>query len=211
MSGETLLITRPQGDGEPLADLLHSHGFRTIHEPLTTVFLRHEMRQALHRALLAEPDAVIATSRFAVQALAALTDLRDCFLLCVGEATAEAASSVGFLRNATAGGNGRRLIDTVLDAYDPASRFLYISGEHTRVNMEVELSAHGMQVSSLALYEAASVPQLSDTLLEQLRRRQIDGVTFLSARAAEIFLSLLAKAQAEDVTANLHAFCLSSA
>lgn len=209
MSDKTILITRPLGDERPLADLLHRQGYRVIHEPLTTIYLMHQQRHALERALFGEPDAVIVTSRHAVQALAALSELRDLFLLCVGEATAKTAFSLGFDRVTTGGGTSQKLLEMVADSYDPGSRFTYVSGQHVRGGLEEELAALGMEVERIVAYEAVASTQLSDTLVEHLRRQQIDGVTFLSQRTARIFTDLLAKAGAAETVARLHAFCLS--
>lgn len=178
MSGETIVITRPKGDEKSLTEALQARGYRVIHEPLTEIFLRHNERQAVHQALLSEPDAVIVTSRHGVHALALLSELRDAYLLCVGEATAQAAHSLGFTRVAAARGNAGNLIELIMQGYDIESRFLYISGAHTRVDIEAELGARGMEIERLVLYEALAAPQLSDTLVEQLRRGQIDAVTF---------------------------------
>jgi len=108
MSGKTILITRPKGDETSLMELFQEQGYRVIHEPLTSIYLDHTQRQALYHALADEPDAVILTSRHAVQALAMLSDFRDLFLICVGDSTAEVAHSLGFSRVSIAGGNGGR-------------------------------------------------------------------------------------------------------
>ena len=209
MTGETIVITRPKGDGESLAKALYAKGFRLIHEPLTEIVLHHTERQALHRALMAEPDAIIATSRQAVNALALLSDLRDPFLICVGEATAHTAESLGFTRVAAAGGNSQRLIDYIMASYDEGSRFLYISGKEVSVDLETMLAT--MQIERLALYEAVASHQLSDTLVEQIKRKQVDAVTFFSPRSAAIFSVLADRAGIAHTTARLQAFCLSDA
>jgi len=211
MTGETIVITRPQGDEHLLAGLLHDHGYRIIHEPLTHIFLYHTQRQALHRALIGEPDAVIVTSRHAVQAMALLTDMRDAYLICVGDATARAAYSLGFDRISISGGNAQSLIDTVLAGYDRGSRFLYLSGQHVQAEIDAILAEKGMHAEKLTLYEATAATHLSDTLLEQLRRGHIDGVTFLSQRTATIFMQLLYKADSLPSLVHARAFCLSAA
>jgi len=210
MSDATIVITRPVGDEKILTDLLHHHGYRVIHEPLTSIYLNHTLRQELHHALMDEPDAVIVTSRHAVQALSLLSDLRDPFLICVGEATARVAYSLGFTRVSVAGGNAQKLIGSIGDSYDADSRFLYLSGEHVRVDMDAALTAKDMHVQRLALYEAIASEQLSDILIEHLRRTQIDAVTFLSQRTAHIFTELLAKAGMNKSVAHLQGFCLSA-
>ncbi len=211
MTDKTILITRPLGDERALTDLLHEQGYRVIHEPLTTIYLEHNQRHALEEALLDEPDAIIVTSRHAVNALALLTDLRDQFLLCVGEATAAAAHSLGFERVSTGGGTAQKLCQMIIDSYDPESRFLYLSGKHIRLSMADALAEHGMDVQTLVVYDAVASEQLSDILVAQLQRRAIDGVSFLSPRAAIIFQRLLEKAGIAGAVSSLEAFCLSEA
>jgi uroporphyrinogen-III synthase len=182
MTGETILITRPKGDEQPLTDALHERGYRVIHEPLTEIFLLHTERAKIHHALASEP-----------------------------EATAHTAQSLGFSRVSAAGGTVQKLIDYITDGYDQGAQFLYIAGKHVRVDLPEALAAYSMQVEQITAYEALASQQLSDTLVEQLRRRQIDAVTFMSPRAAQIFTALLAKAGIHDATARLDAFCISEA
>ena len=211
MVDKTLVITRPKGDEKALAEALHASGYRVIHEPLMEIFLRHTERHALNRHLVEEPDAVIVTSRHAVQALSILSDLRDPFLLCVGEATEQAAQSVGFTRTANGGGTAEALARYIEDAYDEDSRFLYASGAHVRLDIDALLKQRSMQVERLTLYDAHAADTLSDTLIEQLRRQQIDAVTFMSPRTAQIFTALINKADIREASQHLTAFCLSDA
>lgn len=211
MSDKTILVTRPAGDEKQLTDMLHARGLRVIHEPLTHIYLHHTRRHELQAALLAEPDAVLVTSKHAVNALAFLSELRDVYLICVGEATARAAYSQGFDRVEIAGPAAGRMIDHVLSCYDPGARFLYISGEHTRVDVEAALAAGGMRVQRIVAYEAVASGQLSDTLIEQIKRGNINAATFLSQRAAAIFTRLLAEAKESAAIAGMDCFCLSAA
>ncbi len=148
MSDKTIVITRAKGDEKTLTDLLHAHDYRVIHEPLTDIFLRHTERQAVEDALLDEPDAVLITSRHGVQALSLLTELRDPCLLCVGEATAEAAHSLGFIRVNSAGGNVQNLIEHIAAGYDGGSRFFYPCGQHVRVALDEVLEGMDMYTYS---------------------------------------------------------------
>jgi uroporphyrinogen-III synthase len=206
----TLLITRSLSDGEELQDALHAQGHRVIHEPLTEIFLRHTARLQLEHALNGEPDAVLLTSRYGARALASLSELRDIPVVCVGAATAHVAESVGFTRVSIAGGDVQSMIAYIADAYDPDSRFLYVSAEHVRAEIDVLLSGYGMHITKLPLYEATASEQLSDTIIEQLKRGQIDGAVFLSQRTAQIFTTLVEKADIVESPAIMDAFCLSS-
>jgi uroporphyrinogen-III synthase len=131
------------------------------------------------------------------------------FLLCIGEATAEVAYALGFGQVSVAGGTAESMIDYILAGYDPGSKFLYVSGQHVRVEIEAALIQHGVDAQRIAVYEAVASQQLSDTLIELLKRRQVDAVTFLSQRAATIFERLLTKAEAQTTVQHLDAFCLS--
>ena len=207
----TVLVTRPKGDEAALTNLLHERGYNVIHEPLTHIYLDHTKRQPLHQLLMGDPDAIIITSRHAVHALAMLSDFRDIALVCVGEATAKVAESQGFSRISVMGGTVEKMAATILASYDEGSRFVYVSGEHVRSDIGYLLSAGNMHVERLITYEAVASEQLSDTLVEQLRRRQLDAVTFLSPRAAQIFMALLHKAGMREAITSLRCFCMSEA
>jgi len=211
MTTQTILITRASGDETGMMEMLQQSGHRVIHEPVTSIYLDHTRRQDLQAALSSEPDAIIVTSRHAVQALSLLSDIRDVFLICVGESTAETAESLGFSRAMSAGGTVERMAENILASYDEDTRFLYLSAEHVRADLAAMLSQHGVSVERLVLYAAVASEQISDVVAEHLRRRQIDAVTFMSQRSAEIFTALLAKADLLESITCLKAFCISRA
>lgn len=206
---KTILITRPRGDEAELTEALQELGARVICEPLMDIVLQHDQRTALEQALSRDPDAIILTSRHGARALATLTSLRDPMLLCVGEATALVAQSLGFSRITVCGGTADKLMAYVTAAFDEGSHFLYVSGEQVRADINAELAEHGMKVDRVALYEAVAAEQLSDIVAAQLKRGQIDAVTFLSPRSAQIFSALIDKARLGGITANMEAFALS--
>lgn len=211
MASKTVAITRPSAEKDALTRLLHQRGYSVIHEPLTHVFLYHNAQAPLAQALNANPDAIIITSKQGVKALATLTELRDLALVCVGAATAHTAQANGFSRVFTAGGSVASLIEYLAGAYDPGSHFLYVSAEHVRVDLPSILGRQGMHVSRIALYEASAAECFSDTFVEHLKRRQVNAVTFLSQRSAQIFEELAAKAKVEEALEGMAACCLSKA
>lgn len=208
---KTIVITRPRGDETELTEALQELGAHVICEPLMEIILQHDRRVALEQALSHDPDAVLLTSRHGARALATLTELRDPMLLCVGEATALAAQSLGFSRITVCGGTADKLVDYVAAAFDEGSHFVYASGEQVRADLGAALAEHKMKVERIALYEAVAAAQLSDILVAQIKRGQIDAITFLSPRTAQIFGGLLAKAGLGKATAKLDAFALSEA
>ena len=104
-----------------------------------------------------------------------------------------------------------KLAAGIVESYDEGSHFVYLSGEHIRSDIGALLDGYSMHVERLILYEAVASEQLSDIIIEHLKRRQLDGVTFLSPRSAQIFMSLLGKSGMKEAITCLHAFCLSAA
>lgn len=209
--GMTVAVTRPRDSEDELTELLHARGYGVIHEPLSRIILNHTAQTALMRAIAAEPDAVLATSRHGVHALAALCPSRDLSLLCVGEATARAAESAGFTRIAAAGGTVRQMLEYILASYDAGSRMLYVSGEHVRMDLADALEDKGFPTQRVALYEAPAAEAFSSGFVEYLKHGNVDAVTFLSPRAAEIFTALIRQARLESSLAGLAACALSEA
>lgn len=206
---KTVLITRARGDEESLTDALHDAGLNVIHEPLTEIILLHTARAPLESALEHDPDAVLVTSRHGVRALASLTPLRDLPLLCVGEATLQAALSLGFHRATATGETADDMIEYVRSAYDDGATFLYPSAEHVNTDLVEAVAQHGMSVERVVVYEAQEVEELSDILQEHIRNGQIDAVTFLSQRAAKIFTGLAKKAELSGQCQDIKACCMS--
>jgi uroporphyrinogen-III synthase len=209
MASKTIAITRPSSEKDTLTGLLHERGHHVICEPVTHVALHVSAQEPLDQALASHPDAVIVTSRNAVEALAAFTELRDMVLLCVGPATGRAALAHGFSRVFIAGGTVEHLTQHIIGAYDPDSRFLYVSAEHVRIDLVAALSRQGMHIERVVVYEAVAEPQFSDTFAEHIRRGKIDAVTFLSQRSAQVFEQLAKKAKVEDNLKKIHACCMS--
>lgn len=209
MTNETIVITRAIGDEAELKEALQESGYHVIHEPLTEIFLRHTARAELNNALLSDPDAVLVTSQHGVQALAMLTELRDVFLLCVGEKTAEIANNLGFSHVCMTGDNVDAMIDYISGGYDEDSRLLYVSGEHISADLGEILAIHGMQIDRVVVYEAIAAQSLSDIMIEQIKRGQIDGITFFSPRSAQIFCQLAQAAGIAGEFKNITAICLS--
>lgn len=206
MAVKTVVVTRPLSDAAQLMQALQSAGHHAICEPLTEIFLNHTARLALEKTLLCEPDAILVTSRNGVAALAALCELRDHMILCVGESTAASAQSAGFSRVCTCGETVLDMVNYITDAYEPDARFVYISAEHVRS----EFSEYGLQVERIIAYSAIAAEHLSDTLIQQIKRGQIDVITFMSQRSAEIFMTLARHSDIVDSLSTIDACCMSA-
>ncbi len=208
-AGKTILITRSHDDAHELRDALQSLGNRVLHEPLTEMLLNHTARIPLAQLMAEDPDAVLLTSRHGVRALAILTDARDLSLLCVGDATAEVAESLGFVRVFITGRTSEDMANYILDAYDQDAKLIYVSAAHARPEMQETLGHFGYQLQRIMAYEAVAAESLSDTLIEQIRREQIDAVTLMSERTSSLWISLLEKAGILNQALPIVAYCIS--
>ncbi len=206
---KTILVTRAKGDEHEITEALQALGHFVIHEPLTEIFLNHTIRAHIELLLADELNAILVTSKHAVQALALLSDIRDVCILAVGTATMECAMSLGFSRVYDTGGTLESMLTYIQGGYDDEARFVYISGEHIRSDLPEILQSFGMSCERVIAYHALASEALSDTLVAQLQRGQIDAVTFFSPRNAEIFLNLLERAEISPATAVLDLFALS--
>ncbi|MDX2074342.1 MAG: uroporphyrinogen-III synthase [Alphaproteobacteria bacterium] len=206
---KTILVTRSKGDEHELTEALQQLGHFVIHEPLTEIFLNHTIRAEVEQAMREEPDAVLITSKHAAQALALLSDIRDTCILAVGTATMEHAMSLGFSRVYDTGGTLESMLEYIQGGYDDGARFLYVSGEHIRSDLPEILGSFGMSCQRIIAYHALAAESLSDTLIAQLKRGQIDAVTFFSPRNVAIFLDLLKRAGCTPASAALDLFALS--
>lgn len=206
---KTIVVTRAKGDEQEITEALQALGHFVIHEPLTEIFLNHTLRAPLEQLLLAEPNAILITSKHAVQALALLSDIRDACILAVGTATTEYALSLGFSRVYDTGGTLESMLDYIQGGYDDEARFVYISGEHIRSDLPEILGSFGMHCDRIIAYHALAAESLSDTLIAQLKRGHIDAITFFSPRNAAIFLELLERAEITPASSVIDLFALS--
>ncbi len=206
---KTIVVTRPKEERDGLGEMLHQRGFSVVYEPLSRILLQHTAAAPLSAALEHDPAAVLVTSRHGVHALAALSELRDLPLLCVGEATAGVASSAGFTRVTTAGGTTQQMIEYILSSYDLESRFLYVSAEHVRSDLAEILARQGMLTQRVVVYESLEATQFSDVFCEHLKRQHIDAITFLSQRTAKTFMTLVTKAKLKTQLSGVAACCFS--
>lgn len=208
---KTIAITRPSADKDALTGLLQRRGYSVVREPLTHISLRRGMRDDLARAVSSNPDAVIVTSKHGVQALATLSLWRDPVLICVGAATERTAQALGFHRTFNAGGTAQQIIEHIAYAYDEGARFLYVSAEHTRMDLAKALTRQGMLVERLVLYEAAAAKHFSDIFAARIEQNKLHAVTFLSQRAAQVFMALAEEFKLTNCLGDVHACALSKA
>jgi len=155
-------------------------GLETVVSPLLTAKpIKPAPPEADRNTLL------IFTSRNGVQTYADACDQRANPVICVGAATAELASSVGFVHVKSADGDAQDVVRLVL-ATVPRSQILrHCSGKHVQGGIAEQLSEAGYQIERVIYYETSSAPRLDVDITE------VEYVALYSPRGASAFVNLV--------------------
>lgn len=182
-----LLVTRAEPDAMRTASRLSMLGHQVMVEPMLVIDFRPPPN-------LTAPAALIVTSRNGIRALQRwpeAVDWRDLPLFAVGKATASAAREAGFNDIRIADNDARSLTTLVFDTFTPdEGTLLYPAAFDRSADLELGLAERGYSIRLIESYRAHAVDRLSETLIERLRQRTIDGMLFFSQRTATTFGTL---------------------
>jgi len=173
-------ITRSAPFGAQTAYKLKKAGYDVITAPL--------LRITLTDALISPADNthLIFTSRHGVQALACQTDNRHWPVICVGDATAKFARSLGFMRVISVSGTATDIIDWVKANWPQSASITHMSGVHQRGDIIETLSVAGYsKAARIICYNSVTVA--SDPRLDA---RPDDYVLLYSPRGAAVLAEL---------------------
>jgi uroporphyrinogen-III synthase len=187
-----VLVTRPEPEASRFAEALRQNG----HEPLLAPLLSHASLTppADLDARLEQAQAVLLTSVNGARTLAEATTRRDLRLLVVGDATAEAAESLGFDDTLSASGDVTALAVLVRKQLRPdAGPLLHVGGAVTAGDLVGQLAAVGYTIAHVALYETRLAETLPFDIERALGEGTVDVVTLFSPRTAEAFVKLAAR------------------
>jgi uroporphyrinogen-III synthase len=202
-----VLITRPRDDARALAEALASRDIETLVEPMLEI-----TPLAPGDLDLDGVQAILLTSANGARALAAATSQRDLLVLAVGEATAAAATAVGFSKVTAGGGDVEALAELVEKSCDPlAGPLVHVSGSAVAGDLGGQLGALGFAVRRTVLYEARAVTALSEAAAAALSRGALDAVLLFSPRTANAFVTLVERAGLAAALKRVEALCLSAA
>jgi uroporphyrinogen-III synthase len=204
----SVLVTRPQPAADELAAALRQEGFEVFLAPMTEyVELPCDIGE------ISRYQALVFTSAQAAAIFAAREQAGfDMPAFAVGDATALAASKVGFRKVYSAQGDSGdmlRLLREKKETYG-LQRILHVCGEDTAQDLAAPLEAEGIALVRAPVYKA----QFKDTLPEDIDRALAEGdigtVTLFSARTAAHFARILQRPGMKGVSADLEAVCLSA-
>lgn len=205
-----LLVTRPEPDALRLSALLEEAGHEATVEPLLSVSF--EGGEAID---VEGAQALIATSRNALRALKAspaLAQARHMPLFAVGKATAAEARALGFDLVVTGAGTAAELVAHIVSALDPAAGLVvHLAGDTVATDLTGELETHGFRVTQPVVYRMLPATTFVDRTVEELAKREIDGVILMSPRTAAIYTVLVRKHGLTSAVRSLPHFCLSAA
>ena len=205
-----LLVTRPEPDATRQAETLAALGHEPVFAPLLLI------EPATNVSLdLAGAQALIVTSRNALRALGSHPDLAAAVrlpLFAVGEATAKAATELGFAKVTPGPGTGEQLSRLIVDTLDPkAGVLVHLAGETVAFDLKSELQARGFTLKQPVLYRTVPATVLPECVLSLLKAGRLDGVVLMSPRTAAIFAALVVRHDALTQASRLDCYCLSAA
>jgi uroporphyrinogen-III synthase len=205
-----LLVTRPEPDASLQAESLLARGHEPVLAPLLTIQVLADTPLQLAGA-----QALIVTSRNALRAVATRPELGEALklpLYAVGEATARAATELGFHRIVTGPGTGEGLVALIRNELEPSGGALvHLAGDRLAFDLKSALEGQGFQVHQPALYTAAPTRDFPPQSLALLREGKLDGVILMSPRTAAIFAGLVIRHKAVTEALGLRCYCLSPA
>jgi uroporphyrinogen-III synthase len=203
-----LLVTRPEPDASREAEALAMRGHEAVVAPLLAI-------EFLDGAPLplAGAQALIATSRNALRALASRRELGDAVklpLFAVGEATEAAAKTLGFAQVMTGPGTAAALAKLIAERLAPErGALVHLAGETVAFDMKPELEMKGFELRRTVLYRGVPARELPAKALALLQSGGLDGAIILSPRTAKILAELLVRHSAVTQAQHLVCYCLS--
>jgi uroporphyrinogen-III synthase len=203
-----VLVTRPEPGASELRARLEQLGHTVTLAPLMHVELF-----ALEANVVAGAQALIATSRNALQALAQSPALPQALgrpLFAVGPSTAEAGRGMGFAHVVEGPGSARELLPVILAKADPAAGpLVHLAGAQLAFDLAGALAGAGFRVAAPVVYGTRPVAALPCAVGEELRARTLDAVTLLSPETARTWARLVAAAGLADSARSLRHVCFS--
>lgn len=202
-----VLVTRPRWDAEGTANSLAQAGHDAIIAPV--------IRIAATGAAIPDTDydGVIVTSVHAFDAVipdARFAPLFDKPLHTIGTRSAELAHRANIFDDGISGRDAAALATALLRELPRGTRLLYLAGRDRKPDLELALSAGGLRLDTVVVYEARAVETLPEAAMAALRQDEAQAVLHFSRRSASIFADLAVDAGLQASAARLRHICISA-
>lgn len=203
-----LLITRPQPDAGEQAKKLKALGHETIVSPLFEI----EFLEFTPLPLI-EAQALIATSRNALRALAQSSDLQAALKLpifTVGAATAELARDLGFGNIHQGDGAAQTLLPLIASqcARDNGN-LIHLAGTRIAFDLKSALEKEGFGVEQPILYKPNYAESFTEETLQAFSNGDLDGIILMSPMTTQTYVALISASELCERASKLTHFCLS--
>ena len=209
LHGKTVVVTRPKARAGTLSDRLRAHGAHVVEAPCIETVPRTDT--APLRAALDKPhDWAVFTSPAGIAAAAdALReigrDLRALYgmkLAAIGRGTADALASYGRAADLVpAQYDGEHLARALCEAMPQGGAALLLRAAQGGRELPEILSAAGIRVTDVPLYDTVHRADNADSLRDLLARGAVDAVTFTSVSTVEGFADAVGTADFSGFTA----------
>jgi uroporphyrinogen-III synthase len=204
-----LLLTRPETESDALKEALVAASHDVLQEPLLTIEILAPLPS------LADAQALIATSRNGLQALASAPIAAEVLrlpLLAVGPATAALARSLGFTTVLEGPSGAAELVNVIRERVDPAGGpLVHLAGDTLAFDLKGALETLGFTVRQETVYRSRPAEKLGRKVADALRMGHLDGVILMSPRTAKIYARLVSQGGLSGAVASVTHYCLSEA
>jgi uroporphyrinogen-III synthase len=183
-----LLVTRPEPDASAFSAELSA----LDHEPILQPLIEFHRLEFDARPLRAA-GALVVTSGNALRALqqeVSSRDILDVPLFCVGTETAKRARSIGFRSLAAVADTAEELTAKIISSKERRAPLVHVTGEHQAFDLVGALSREGLSIHTLRVYAMKARDAFESRLVDGIKNGELDGAVLMSARTAEIFVSL---------------------
>ena len=209
-SNPLVVITRQEPEAGKIAQSLETRGINCLVEPLFSVHLMLDNVASLQSALEDMPQAIIVTSRNAIQALAQMSQQRHIRLLVISQESAEYTKQFGFTNLDFAKGDVNSLLALIENNYNPENgTLLYVRGSEISMDIAAIMKRSGFLTQEVIVYTIKPISLMSSTLQEAFYHRQIDLVAFFSVNTVKTYIRLIKKYHLEHFHSALTALCIS--
>ena len=205
MKPPIILITRPSENSTKTKQTFIKNRFRVFCEPFLNI------SYVPITELLNENAHLIATSSYAIRALAKITPNRHFSIWCVGAQSAQTAHELGFktVHITPNEENAKSLMNTIACSVSKTEPLIYLRGLTVAVDIGTLLAQMGYKVSPHIVYESVPTLELSEECLALFHNKQIDALTLYSKETVKSFINLVEKHQLKPFLDHITALCLS--
>lgn len=202
-----VLVTRPHPDDEETAHDVAALGFAPMKDPVLRVEPRDWLSPDWDNI-----DGIIISSKNALTGFAGHAMPKHKPYYVVGERTAQALRKMGLIHVTGTVERSDDLPALINLQHKPGEgRFVHLTAPHTHNAFYDVLRREGFIVEPIVIYEAVAATALQPQTIAALKNGEIGIALFYSARSAEIFIELAAKAGVAKKLKQVRALCLSDA